>query len=53
MQNEDKRIIENLLVAVEKMPESKRERFLGFAEGVAAMSEKGLKVREDPTPTTE
>ena len=53
MQNEDKRIIENLLVAVEKMPESKRERFLGFAEGVAAMSEKGLKVREDPTPMTE
>ena len=53
MNKEDKRIIENLMTAVEKMPESKRERFLGFAEGVAAMSEKGLKVREDPTPTTE
>ena len=53
MNKEDKRIIENLMTAVEKMPESKRERFLGFAEGVAAMSDKGTKGREDQEPLGE
>ena len=42
MNTEDNRIIENLLEAVERMPEGKRERFLGFAEGVAAKSDKQL-----------
>lgn len=46
MNTEDKRIIENLLEAVERLPEGKRERFLGFAEGVAAMSDKHLQGRE-------
>ena len=48
MNTDDKRISENLLAAVERMPEGKRERFLGFAEGVAVMSEKHLQGREEP-----
>lgn len=47
MNTEDKKVIENLLGAMKNMPEAKRERFLGFAEGVAAMSEKYAKDREE------
>lgn len=38
MSEETKRNGERIAAALEKLPEAKRERLLGFAEGVEAMS---------------
>lgn len=39
MSEETKRAGERIAAALEKLPEAKRERLLGFAEGVEAMSQ--------------
>lgn len=40
MSEREKQIAENLAEAVAKLPDSKREFLLGYAEGVAAMADK-------------
>lgn len=40
MSEETKKNGERIAAALEKLPEAKRERLLGFAEGVEAMSQK-------------
>lgn len=39
MSEETKKNGERIAAALEKLPEAKRERLLGFAEGVEAMSQ--------------
>ena len=49
MSEETKRNGERIAAALEKLPEAKRERLLGFAEGVEAMSQtKDDKTEERP-----
>lgn len=40
MSDRERRIAENLVEAVTRLPDSKREFLLGYAEGVAAMADK-------------
>ena len=40
MSEKEKQIAQNLVKALETLPESKKEFLLGYAEGVAAMAEK-------------
>lgn len=40
MSEKEKQIAEKIASACEQLPDSKREFLLGFAEGVAAMTEK-------------
>lgn len=40
MSESEKRIAESLAYAVSRLPDSKREFLLGYAEGVAAMADK-------------
>lgn len=41
MSEREKQIAENLVDAFAKLPDSKKEFLLGYAEGVAAMAERG------------
>lgn len=41
MSEREKQIAENLVDAFTKLPASKKEFLLGYAEGVAAMTERG------------
>lgn len=41
MSEREKQIAENLVDAFTKLPDSKKEFLLGYAEGVAAMTERG------------
>ena len=47
MSPDKKKIIKALASAMETLPDSKREYILGYAEGVAAMSEKSKQDTED------
>lgn len=40
MSEKEKKAAERIISALEKLPEAKRERLLGFAEGVEAMAAK-------------
>ena len=40
MSERERKIAENLVEAVTKLPDSKKEFLLGYAEGVAAMADK-------------
>lgn len=46
MSEREKQIAENLAEAVAKLPDSKREFLLGYAEGVAAMADKAKEAQE-------
>lgn len=46
MSEREKQIAENLAEAVAKLPDSKREFLLGYAEGVAAMDSKAKEAAE-------
>lgn len=46
MSEREKQIAENLAEAVAKLPDSKREFLLGYAEGVAAMADKAKEAAE-------
>lgn len=39
MSEKEKKAAENIAEAMKKLPDAKREYLIGFAEGVAAMSE--------------
>lgn len=41
MSEREKQIAENLVDAFTKLPDNKKEFLLGYAEGVAAMTERG------------
>lgn len=45
-ENEQQSILK-MAEAISRLPEAKKERFLGFAEGVAAMAEQ---MKPDPAP---
>ena len=46
MSESEKRIAESLADAVSRLPDSKREFLLGYAEGVAAMADKAKEAQE-------
>lgn len=46
MSEREKRIAESLADAVSRLPDSKKEFLLGYAEGVAAMADKAKDVQE-------
>ena len=46
MSEREKQIAENLADAVSRLPDSKREFLLGYAEGVAAMADKAKGAQE-------
>lgn len=46
MSEREKRIAENLADAVSRLPDSKKEFLLGYAEGVAAMADKAKEAAE-------
>lgn len=48
MSEETKRNGERIAAALEKLPEAKRERLLGFAEGVEAMSQSEDDKNDEP-----
>lgn len=50
MSENERRIAESLAVALEMLPDSKKEFLLGYAEGVAAMAARGE--AEDGTGNT-
>lgn len=47
MKENDKMIIQLLTDALEKLPEDRKQYFMGFAEGVAAMAELSRNQSED------
>ena len=47
MKENDKLIIQLLTDALETLPEDRKQYFMGFAEGVAAMAELSRKRAED------
>lgn len=52
MSERERKIAENLAEAVARLPDSKKEFLLGYAEGVAAMADKA-KVEEAETSRRE
>lgn len=46
MSEREKQIAENLVDAVSRLPDSKKEFLLGYAEGVAAMAGKAKEAQE-------
>lgn len=53
MSEREKQIAENLVDAFTKLPDSKKEFLLGYAEGVAAMTERGRETEDEKTDRKE